>query len=86
VKKMLATAVLANPEWQARYNERVIELAPLFSPTRIISRVEFVHNRMQPALATMGPDFARNHADRVRDLKNRIIARMRGIEQQMANR
>lgn len=86
VKTMLSTAILQNPEWQTRYQERLVELTPLFSPTRIISRVDFVHNRMQPALTSMGPDFALDHANQVRELKMRIIHRMRGLEQQTAIR
>jgi hypothetical protein len=74
--------VLRNPEWRALYRRRVTELLPLFAPDRLLRRIDEVAARLKPVLAAMGSEAASNHADRVRELKDRINARARSLKQQ----
>ena len=82
---MVASAVMHNPEWRKRYRERVAELLPLFEPKRLHDKLETVLARLQPIVTAMGQDFANAHADRVRELKERITAREPNLREQLQN-
>ncbi len=82
---MVASAVMHNPEWRKRYRERVGELLPLFEPKRLHDKLDTVLARLQPVVAAMGEEFANAHADRIRELKERIAAREPNIREQLQN-
>lgn len=80
---IVASSVMQNPEWRARYRERLRKLTPLFSPaTKLNGRVETLRRRLQPVLAAMSPQLPREHADRVREFKDRITARAVSLKEQ----
>jgi hypothetical protein len=80
---MVANAVLQNPQWQADYRQRVLELLPLFAPDKLNAILDPARDRMRPVLAAMGEDRARQFDDQVRDLKNRVAERQKNIRQQL---
>ncbi len=82
---MVASAVMHNPEWRKRYRERVAELLPLFEPKRLHDKLDTVLARLQPVIAAMGEEPANAHADRVRELKERIAAREPNLREQLQN-
>lgn len=82
---IVASAVMHNPEWRKRYRERVAELLPLFEPQRLHKKLDTVVARLQPVVDQFGDEFAKSHADRVRELKERIIAREPNLREQLQN-
>lgn len=82
---IVAHAVMHNPDWRRRYRERVAELLPLFEPKRLHERLDTVLARLQPVVAELSADFANAHADRVRELKERIAAREPNLREQLQN-
>jgi hypothetical protein len=80
---VVAQAVLSNPEWRARYRDRIAELLPLFSPPDGLHKlIDTVHGRTRPVLAAMGENLAREHDNHAKHLKQRLIERARSLEQQ----
>jgi hypothetical protein len=80
---IVATTVMQNPYWRARYRKRVDQLLPLFHPpSRLQERLEILRQRLEPVLASIDPQRARDHADRVRELKERLAARAISLKQQ----
>lgn len=84
-ESIVAHAVMHNPEWRRCYRERVAELLPLFESKRLHERLDVVLARLQPVVAELGEDFATSHADRVRELKERIAAREPNLREQLQN-
>jgi hypothetical protein len=84
-ESIVASAVMHNPEWRKRYRERVAELLPLFEPHRLHGKLDTVLERLQPVIAEFGEEFANAHADRVRELKERIAAREPNLFEQLQN-
>lgn len=82
---IVANAVMHNPEWRRRYRERVAELLPLFEPKRLHDRLDTVLARLQPVVKELGEEFANAHADRVRELKERIAEREPNLREQLQN-
>ena len=82
---MVVNAVMHNPEWRKRYRERVSELLPLFEPQRLHDKLDTLLARLQPVVAAMGEEFVNAHADRVRELKERIAAREPNLREQLQN-
>ena len=74
---------LLNPVWRARYRERVNELLPLFNPpANLHKRVELLRRRLQPVLVGINPQAARDHAERVKEFKERLSARAVSLKEQ----
>lgn len=82
---IVANAVMHTPDWRKQYRERVSELLPLFEPQRLHERLDTVLARLQPVIAAMGEEPANAHADRVRELKERITAREPNLREQLQN-
>ncbi|MFN0053528.1 MAG: CotH kinase family protein [Planctomycetales bacterium] len=80
---MVAAAVMQNPRWRARYRQRLRELLPLFSSDRLLIQVDAVTPRLQAVLQSIDPEAARVHAERVAELKERIIARAEQLASQV---
>ncbi len=80
---MIANAVMGNPAWRERFQARVNGLLPLFSPPdKLNARVDALFEKLRPTLVAMGEDFAQERAERVRELKERIVARAQSLEAQ----
>jgi len=61
---------MQDEEWRARYRQRVKELLSLFVPPDALQqRVDVLDNACNPVLTAIDPEVARNHEDRVRELK-----------------
>jgi CotH kinase protein len=80
---LVATAVMQNPAWRARYRERVRELRPLLdAQEKILPLVAKLEARLRPAVAALGEEPARAHAERVNELRERITARSASLAEQ----
>ncbi len=80
---IVSSAVMHNPEWRKRYRERISELLPLFKARRLHDKLDVALSRLKPVVNALGDDFARAHADRVRELKERITAREPALREQL---
>ena len=80
---IVASAVMHNPDWRARYRERIAELLPLFETKRLHEKLDVAIARLQPVVDAFGEEFARGHADRVREFKERIAARDPALREQL---
>jgi spore coat protein H len=72
---LVASAVLARPEWRKQYRARVRALVPVFAPERWRPRIRAMAERLEPALVEMGDDARDAFRDAVRDLEERVAAR-----------
>ena len=79
---IVSSTVMQNPEWRARYREQIRELLPLFEPAKLHKRVDFLRRRLQPVLAAIDPQQSRDHAERVKEFKERIAARAVNLKEQ----
>lgn len=82
---IVSSAVMHNPEWRKRYKARIVELLPLFEAKRLLERLDTVIARLRPIVNSLGDDFANAHADRVRELKERITAREPTLRELLEN-
>ena len=80
---IVSSAVMHNPEWRQRYKARIAELLPLFEAKRLHDRLNVVIARLQPVVDSLGEDFAKAHADQVREFKERIAAREPALREQL---
>jgi hypothetical protein len=73
---MLAAAVMQSNVLRQRYLERCKALLPKFFPADpLIRRAEEVRQRLAPLLRDLDPNRAKEHAQRVREFKDRLRAR-----------
>jgi len=79
---LVAEAVMRNPEWRARFRQRLVELLPLFARGTLLARIDRLADRLRPVLKAMGGSAARDHAARVRDLQERVEAREKSLREQ----
>jgi len=80
---LLCGAVLGNPEWKAKYRQKVKELVPLFSPpNKLQARIDSVQQRLKPTLVAINQGMADHNANKARDLKERLANRAKSLEQQ----
>jgi spore coat protein CotH len=81
---IVAQAVLSNPQWRARYRERLVELLPLFSPgDKLSRRLDEIHAHTRPVLAAMSEEHAREHDGQLRYLKGQLAERAKNLKQQL---
>ena len=81
---LVSSTVMQNPDWRARYRNRLRELLPLFEPaTKLQDRVEFLRKRLQPVLRTIDPQLALDHAGRVKEFNDRLAARELSLKEQV---
>jgi spore coat protein H len=79
---LVAAAVDRDPALRARFRKRVVELLPLFNAEKLAKRVDDVAARLRPVLEAISDEAARNHAERVRTLKERLSARAKNLKEQ----
>lgn len=72
---LVASAVLAQPEWRKRYRQRLRAMVPLFAPERWRSRIAAKGDRLEPAVRAMGDDARNSFREAIRDLQERVTAR-----------
>ena len=81
---IVATSVLEVPAWRRRYRERLVSLLPLFdAKASLLPRVRRLAERLKPVLLAMGAEAATAHADRVRELEERLVAREASLRAQV---
>jgi hypothetical protein len=79
--------VLATPEGQRRYLERVAQLyTNVFKTDEIVARVDQIVAGISPALAENHPEIARSLKQRAGSLKQRILQRGEGLRRQLGVR
>jgi hypothetical protein len=82
---MVANTVMQNPEWRARYRDKVAELLPLFNPPdKLHQRLDQIHARTRPVLATINANAANDHDNQVKGFKERLTNRAKNLVQQNA--
>ncbi len=80
---LVASSVMQNPAWRAKYRERIKTLLPLFGPVEPLAKlVAGAEVRLRPVLEAMGGETLKTHEDRVRDLLERLTARAENLRQQ----
>jgi spore coat protein H len=78
---LVASAVMNNPAWRARYRERINELMPKFSPaTYFHQRIDELVKRLQPEIAAWNKQAANDFIAHVAGLKERIRHRAIALE------
>ncbi|MBS0266995.1 MAG: CotH kinase family protein [Planctomycetes bacterium] len=78
---IVASAVMQNPQWRARFRERTKELLPLFSPAdALLVRVDKLQTRVQLALRSLGDTVASVQSARFKQLRERIEERAEFLE------
>ena len=80
---IVSSTVMQNPEWRARYRQRISDLLPLFNPPgQLQKRVEFLRRRLRPTLASIDPQLARDHGERVKGFKQQLTERAANLKLQ----
>jgi hypothetical protein len=81
---IVAAAAMHNPPWRERYQERVKELLPQFSADALQAKVDALDKRLLPTFKTLGSEAEQQHAEAVRQLKERLAARAAVLREQIA--
>lgn len=80
---IVASAVLQNPEWRQQFRDRIRRLIHLFHPPDpLLSQVDRMAQRIRPVLAEVDPQQAGSYAERINELKARLVARAENLVQQ----
>jgi hypothetical protein len=69
---IIPQGVLQIPEWEQEYHQRLLQLRRHFDPEMLLKRIDDVAARLQPVLKAMPGNAAADHANIVRDYKNRV--------------
>lgn len=81
---LVASAVLEVPVWRKAYRARLVTLLPLFdAKTSLVPRVRRIAARLAPVIAAISADAAAAHAELVRDLEERLVAREKSLREQV---
>ena len=80
---IVGAAVMQNPRWRERYRERVKALLPQFSAEALQAKVDSLDRRLIPAFKALGSDAEQQHAEAVRQLKERLVARASSLREQI---
>ncbi|MFM7071931.1 MAG: CotH kinase family protein [Planctomycetota bacterium] len=80
---IVSAAVMGNPRWRAAYRKRIVALQPLFAPDKLSALADQAAARLKPVLEAIDRGRAAAHADRVRELRDRLAARSRSIAEQL---
>ncbi len=82
---LVAGTIMNNPQWRAKYREKMNQLMPSFSPTtKFIARIDEVSKRMQPVIAGINKQAEAEFVANVNGLKDRIKSREKVLVQQNA--
>lgn len=80
---IVAAAVMQNPVWRQRFRQRVTELLPQFSAATLQAKVDALDARLIPYFQEMGEEAVQQHAESVRQLKERLVARAAALREQI---
>ncbi len=79
---LVSEAVMRNPEWRARFRQRLTELLPLFASKSLRTSVDQAADRLRPVLKAIEGGGAGNHAALVKDLESRLQDREKSLREQ----
>jgi hypothetical protein len=81
---IVASAVLNDPEWAAEYHQIVEEMLQNFRPERVAKILDRYSERLQPELAAMNEEAARQQREHLAGMKARINERVMAIRRQLS--
>jgi hypothetical protein len=74
---------MQNPAWRKQYRQRLQMLLPHYSAESLTKKLDAIRAKLQPTLAAISADADRNHADRCRELRERLVARAANLREQV---
>lgn len=80
---MVGSAVMGIPEWRTRYVDRVKELLTAFEANKLAAKVDKLDAPLKVYFEGQGEEAARQHAEFVSQLKERLIARAAKLREQV---
>ncbi|HEX8911221.1 MAG TPA: CotH kinase family protein, partial [Humisphaera sp.] len=81
---LVAQALVATPEDRAKYLERVKDLRErVLTPENVNNHVDRISAALAPAMKELGPDAARQHEENTRQLRGRVLERIRNVDRQL---
>lgn len=80
---MVSRVVMQNPAWRKLYRQRLQMLLPFYSAEALTKKLDAIRAKLQPTLAAISADADRNHADRCRELRERLVARAANLREQV---
>jgi len=83
--QIVSSQVIANPEWRAKYRERVKSLLPLYAPEKLNAKIDALHARLRPVFAAMNEGRAKQFDDQAKGWKDRVSQRAKIVKEQMRN-
>jgi len=79
---LVAAAILRTPQGRKLYRERIgLLLTNVFSVERLTNRIDEVHRRIRPVLASINSSAARSHDGAVDNLRQQVVGRVHGVRQ-----
>lgn len=85
IEGLVAQRLLQTTQGRRRYRARVASLLTnVFTAEKFTNHINQLQSRIRPALAAINPDAARNHDSAVTHLRNQILARVRHLENLIA--
>lgn len=83
---MVARAVTDAPDDRFAYLDRVADLRQkVFTPERLGKLLDEISARLAPAMADAGPDGARRHKEQTEAFRQRLLERVKNVDQQLAS-
>lgn len=83
---MAGQAVMSNPEWKAKYRERVREIyETVLKPVDWAQRVTEVGQKVQAALAKRNPKWAQDYQGQITAARERVTQRIANVGRQMGD-
>ncbi len=77
---LLAAAVMQNDPWRRKYQQRLTKIPVSLQPVEVwLARIDELQGRLQPVLRSINPELAANHADRIKELKERFTQRFQAL-------
>ena len=83
---LVGQAVLGNPQWKAKYRDRVKEIyETVLKPTDWGQRVTEVGQKVQAALAKKNPKWAQDYQGQINAARDRVTQRIANVGKQMGD-
>jgi hypothetical protein len=82
---LVANALIKTPEGRLRYRQHFASLMTnVCTAEKITNHIAVLQSRLQPVLAKINPDVARNQANAARSLSNQILARIDNLNRRLS--
>ncbi len=81
---MVAEAVMRNPDWRARWRQRLTALLPVFARDKWKARIEVWSERLEKPLESISKQAAQSQKQAARGLVQRLSARVQFLAEQAA--